>query len=659
MNASNRKVSALRIFVDSSGDPLQIYVQDSHKGELDEQLKRYGAAIVPNIQSAKFIIMDLSSELGREFARNYNHPMCKVLDLSWVSACIAEHRLLLENDNWGGYDIQGNGFQNDGGPEHDDQHMPPRIMRNRSWQDPSDPSQSNAPTNTTLFAPTLQASSSTQTSGTTVDPPVQQHPFLNSGFMHSPFIQSGAMIPPSFAFNPQLMQNPNFLMALADVYRNNMSMQMQMNLATFAANAAQQPSPFAAISAPSAPPPSSPHRTEEQLINGRSPTEPPHSSFSRQGKQRDLSSSSTSSSDSPKGKRKASPPPDDEAVGPIFTRNEKNIVFFVQVDLSHRHDLVNKIKEHGGSITNDQDIADLSILSSRSKTFPTLYNNAVKAKTPAITPSFVHDCIQKRKLLPAAPKYLVDAPKQRVTKQASEEGIHKGKPKVEAASKPERKVREQPAVKKRRVSVPKPSLEPKQMNLPPNCPPSPPPPPESTREVQSGRYKYSAAEREYVNTYLKILFERDHEMPMTAVAQKLHQKMPHHPLGSWNTTLGGPLREMLDSARKRAGITHRKNAYNQEKLGPQQATSSDSTKTVEQQRVVDDPRERDLQLVAQFFAEGGAEGVEEDDDRSELWQRLHNKAEWRTADEWMLFYEQEHQEVKRRFSEITGQEAED
>ena len=103
--------------------------------------------------------------------------------------------------------------------------------------------------------------------------------------------------------------------------------------------------------------------------------------------------------------------------------------------------------------------------------------------------------------------------------------------------------------------------------------------------------------------------------------------MPHHPIGSWNTTLGGPLREMLDSARKRAGITHRKNAYSQDKLGPQQATSSDSNKTVEQQRVVEDEsRERDLQSVAQFFAEGGAEGVEEDDDRSELWQRLHNKA---------------------------------
>ncbi|KAF5385496.1 hypothetical protein D9757_005334 [Collybiopsis confluens] len=619
MNASHPEQTPLNIFIDAAGAPLPIYIEVSHhKNQLEEQLKSHGAAIVSNARTAQFIILDLKSPLGFEFARNHSEPSCKVLDYNWIAACIAERRLLLESDNnWGGCAIEGTGYQHN----NDNQHMPPRIMRNRSWQDPVDSMSPNSTLNTALAVPaalTSQSSASILPLGAASD----SLALANFGFTPFPLFSTGPSMSPLNSFNPQIMQNPNFLMALADVYKNNMNMQ-QMNLAAFLTAATQQ-SHFA---------PSSSNQSQagERLPNELLLDKLSHPSpvVSSKGKQRASSSSSITSSDSRKGKRKASSPPsgDDGSLGPIFIRGEKSVVFFVQVDMNQRHELVGKIKEHGGSISNDQEIADLAILSSRSKTFSTLYHAAFKAKTPAITPSFIHDCIRKGRLLQVDPKYLVEAPKQRTTKHLSEEGADGKKPKVEKELEPETAAREPTVVKKRRVSVPESysDLETSFSNTKPSSPapvspPSPPPPPESSRELKGGKYRYSLLEREYVSTYAKVLFERDHEMPLATIAQKLHEKMPHHSVASWNSTLSRQLRDVIEPARKRAGIAFRKNTYSQ--------ADSASKRPVEQPRGEEDPLEVDLQLVAQFFADGSAEDVEEDDDqrRSELWKQLHRKA---------------------------------
>lgn len=100
--------------------------------------------------------------------------------------------------------------------------------------------------------------------------------------------------------------------------------------------------------------------------------------------------------------------------------------------------------------------------------------------------------------------------------------------------------------------------------------------------------------------------------------------MPHHTAKSWNTTVGGQLREVIDKARKRAGIAYRKNAYN-ETLGLQQPSTEDGDQFAKRQKLSgSDSNDRDIEFIAQFFAEGEANDVEDqDDNRAALWERLH------------------------------------
>ncbi|KAF9076221.1 hypothetical protein BDP27DRAFT_1414754 [Rhodocollybia butyracea] len=587
------------------------------------------------------------------------------------------------------------------------QFLPPRLMRRdyRSPNEPHSPSDQSSFQSNAFNVPTSHTSSQTPDSsrGNTAEPSYAQqnvhHPSQQMPMAPS-FGQPGPVLPSPFPFDqqllPQIISNPiqsqNFLMALADVYRNNMQNNMQMNFSASTNVTQAQP-----LHSGSSLGHSSAVKVEESSGDVWHSSEPPNSSSSSQkGKRRAASPDSANALSSRKGKRKAiSPSPDHSLSNPpdeILTRNGKSLVFFVQVDLSQRHDLVNKIKKHGGIITPDHNVADFSILSPKSKTFSALFK-AVKG--PAISTTFIHDCVEKGRLLHIGltSKYLVEAPRK-LTRQSSDSFVQKKKTKLEARSieehtqtkKPKfetaRVVKVEPAVVKKRVaSAHKPaSAELKAQKYIPSYPPSPPPPPESSRILwNSGKYQYTASEREYVGTLVKCLFERDHQMSMTEIAKHLHRKMPHHPLRSWETTLTGQLREVVDLARKRAGIAFRKKQYNEERCGRQQPVASSSSEVAHKsakrpkldaedsmgrdfgQVNVEDPEERDLRFVTQFFTGGGAEGIDEDDDenRSELWVRLHEQAKWRTSSSWEEFYEEHHEEIKRRFGEIMGQETEE
>lgn len=140
-------------------------------------------------------------------------------------------------------------------------------------------------------------------------------------------------------FNPQLIaqmfsdpvQKQNFYMALADVYRANMEAQTK-NLAhaAFPNNAAQYQSlPSVPSDAPHVPAHSAKVEEPTNSVSSRPP-----------------SAASTPSPSSAKGKRRAtSPGPHVSGSStPVFIHKGASVVFYVQVDLSQRHDIVNKIK---------------------------------------------------------------------------------------------------------------------------------------------------------------------------------------------------------------------------------------------------------------------------------------------------------------------------
>ncbi|KAJ4499579.1 hypothetical protein C8R41DRAFT_29180 [Lentinula lateritia] len=733
MDASVTEEPVLNIFVDSSGIPLRIFVEDSPLGPtLVNRLKIHGARITPTIQNAQYIIIESNSFSGHHYERNLEG---KILDSSWIGKCIRARRILLEDDDWGGCAVA-NTAQGEQAPP-DSQYLPPRLMRrpdprSGALSAPDIPStfQFNPTAGVIPFLPQSHTSSNTPTSsrGTTAEPAfiARQQQDGQSPHPHTPqitpspnfqapsFMQTGAMMPSAFSLNPHLLQmvpnqfqDQNFFMALADVYRANM-----MNLAALSQfHQPQQPS----YSFPEAPPDTTP-----------APVPAPASSKAKSTESHSGSSMASSSlpskelSRNDKGKQKASPAPSSSSTRsfsepqiPIFTRNGKSVMFFVQIDLSQRHDLVNQIKKNGGAISNELDKADYAILSSRSKIFATLFRTSTASGTPAVISSFVHDCIRKGRVLSHDPKYLVEAPRRQgrppsddvgSSKKLKADDVRKGrashddigpskKRKVEVARKEKvlqdtpyakKKLKaeaepratafqdirsakkskaevervissnEREQVKKREISAVDKILESKQRI------PSPPPPPESTRVFSNnGGYAYPPLEREYVETYAKVLFERDHLISNAKIAQKLYQKMPHHTAKSWNTTVGGQLREVIDKARKRAGIAYRKNAYN-ETLGLQQPSTEDGDQFAKRQKLSgSDSNDRDIEFIAQFFAEGEANDVEDqDDNRAALWERLHARAKWRTASSWEEFYEENHLEVKRHFGEITGQETE-
>ncbi|KAJ3987774.1 hypothetical protein F5890DRAFT_1404525 [Lentinula detonsa] len=476
----------------------------------------------------------------------------------------------------------------------------------------------------------------------------------------------------------QVFSNPDILRAQLHYLALCQAQQLQQPypIPTYPINTAFAPSSSASSSS----------KAEDSVISNdwpssHQPSRGPSRGPSRNGEDEQTSYSSKSPS------RTLSEPPHI----PIFTRNGRTLVFFVQIDLNQRHDLVNQIKKNGGTITNARESADYAILSSKSKIYADLFREVAASNTPAVSSLFVHDCIKKGTILSHNPKYLLNAPTSRKAgRLTSNDAGPSRKPKVEvirkdrtrdSASKSEvgsrgkvsqtiasasttkletarnkaSKDREKPVLKKRSSSA----ID-KLSESEPRIP-SPSPPLESNRVVSSaGRYSYSALEREYVEDYVKVLFGRDHNMSNTRIAKLLHEKMPHHTVNSWNTMVGGQLREMIEQKRKRAGIAYRKNAHTEEMSGRQKPTSEEGDKAVKRQKTSkEESRNQDIQFIAQFFADGEANGVDdEDDDRSALWERLHKKGKWRTPSSWEEFYEENHLEVKRHFSDIIDQEAE-
>lgn len=114
--------------------------------------------------------------------------------------------------------------------------------------------------------------------------------------------------------------------------------------------------------------------------------------------------------------------------------------------------------------------------------------------------------------------------------------------------------------------------------------------------------------------------------------------MPHHTLKSWRTYIGITIRDDIDALRKRASIAFRKaqsqkewqsqtpaplkspkfNDFDSEEPSNEVVPSSPTPTAPPQD--IDQSKEQDLRIVANYFAFGG--GDEEGQEPSAIWARL-------------------------------------
>ncbi|THV07721.1 hypothetical protein K435DRAFT_959783 [Dendrothele bispora CBS 962.96] len=426
---------------------------------------------------------------------------------------------------------------------------------------------------------------------------------------------------PMMTLNP-FFANPQLQQALTEQYR----LMLQTGAIPNAMQGGQQPFPDAYIK--QSPVSDTIHRSAQagdhatslvDVYNNRSP--------STKGKERVKSPSSVGSR------------PTSDAALPIFVNSGGlPLRFFVQIDLRDRHRVVTTIKKHGGTITNKQDDADFAILSPKSSTYASLLKTSAAIHKPAIIPSFVENCVQQCALLDHT-SYLLPVDDLAPVKEEKVKEKKVKEEKVQSEKKPKLKRKAnfgsepKARVKKAKHSTIVPNLLPYRS--------SPPPPPEHLRKYRDdGKYIYSTEELEFAVQYAEILLERDHNMPTYSIAKKLTEKMPHHTVRSWATTIGQKnvaVRDRIEKARSRAGVAYRK-AY--AKLQAQSSAQNDC-----------DPQgilEEDMKVIVNFFLNDD-DGNEDD---NVVWAHLESKRSCRTKERWADFYKEHSVEVNKRLDEL-------
>ncbi|KAF5385227.1 hypothetical protein D9615_001472 [Tricholomella constricta] len=387
------------------------------------------------------------------------------------------------------------------------------------------------------------------------------------------------------------------------------------------------------------------------------------------------------------------------------SKTGRELSFFVQVDLNNRSKVVSAIKKNGGKIVTSNMTADYAILYSRSKTFEHLLESTLTAGRPAVSASFVYDSVEQNKILDPSP-YEFDPPKPSMRgkrkRGKSEDDDDDEFPKDIAERKRLERNRRQTErrhalrlkeetspVKKAKISFEETSrpcsevqdslLQRSQSVLDePSRPRSPTPPAEHTRirRGSSDGFMYSDHEVDYCRRYVKVLLERDHRISNSAIAQALSKKMDNHSLGSWKTFLTAKkFGTEYEELRKRASIAYRKVQSNREASQPQEKVEAgpSGTRNSPPRNLKPEPPsvpevskenllEREVEIVAQFFATGGGqENAEEenadeenaDEDIDKVWSRLTGQVQCQSAISWEEFYSEYHEAVGKRYNELT------
>ncbi|KAG6912010.1 hypothetical protein DXG01_000258 [Tephrocybe rancida] len=601
--------------------------------KMARKLKKAGAVICSDPKEANIIVVDASSDAGRQFIRDWGNDTDKVvLQHTWVGACFAASKALNQDDDWGGYTAVDDGLpianETSGATEDPVKSSLPTPRITPVEAPPPVPVQSTpAPFPETprgqYIAPQNDISNVQARLYTAEQQNVLLQQQLTQAFMQMQQQQQtfsqGANPMSVFSYppGPSGPSSPYFAMQQGmGAYGMNQHFPHPNLNAPFPPSSTGVPNQSTDF--PSNVPPSV--RRKSPVFARSTPT-----SYTSGDQTRSISpanpSRSASSSSQPVSQTPSRP-------GVLFSTlfrssDGEGLAFLVQTDLVNRSETVSAIKKNGGKIATDSRTADYAVLYSQSKQFDILLRAAIAAGTPAVTATFVHDCVAKNELLktmgyefqptkgksPARGgkrKRVVleeddDSTAESANAKRSEQVLRERRDRL----KPEDKVSPKKATKAASPSAKSPQLD------DPSRPRSPTPPPEHTRQRRGpNHYIYSEQERDYAKIYLKVLLQREHDMSNTAIAKALCKKMDHHSLGSWKTFLTtDPFKTTVEGARKTAGIEFRKQEARADTLA------------------------REIEIIAQFYATGGGRQDSNDEDGDDAaWERLTQQV----GGQWML-----------------------
>ncbi|KAJ6604594.1 hypothetical protein DFH09DRAFT_1123204 [Mycena vulgaris] len=665
--------SSSQLFVED-GTPIKFYVDPGSvfsRPKLIRNLKSAGASIASDPKTADFILVQSNATTGQHFIRDWSNEK-KVLEATWVSKTMAAGRLLKESDRWG--DCLAIEDPSVGAEDLEQNHLPtPRIT-------PVEAPPNTWPSNGgPLQPPTYPAPDSRHSS---------QQPSVMNGHLVPPILpnqipqypqQPGGQQP--VYYHPPPQQFPSGLnihpdvysMVLVDIMKNQgllpwagppqgpgmqngrqNGMQNGMQPGFFAPpgiNPMQYPQMYsqppglipahdrsASPLSVSDPLPPSPSRRSSAELKGKGKATP-YVPRSVSGSSRTLVSSSTSDK--------------------IFISNAgEPLTFYVAIEVHNRSLTLNHIKKNGGQIST-QTTADFAILSSRSKDFEILLETVMSSNGTAVKPAFVLDSVEQHALLDPSRYEFELPPKLRKVQKAGPSSPRKAdaekRQAINSRKAKSRKAKKDVAVKEERNS---PGL---------SRIPSPSPPPEHTRVLLNGiKYRYPEVENAYVRRYAAVLFERDQDTSFTAMAAKLHAKMPHHSAPAWVQHISHTLRDDVEDARKRARIAHRKEEHhrqvNADEPPAKRAKSSNSEDDGGRgagadpgpgAETVNVDVQHDLNAIAHFFANGGDAEQEGDEEQSakdaRTWARLTEQTPCRTEANWVDFYNNNHDRVMQLY----------
>ncbi|EMD42123.1 hypothetical protein CERSUDRAFT_110666 [Gelatoporia subvermispora B] len=384
----------------------------------------------------------------------------------------------------------------------------------------------------------------------------------------------------------------------------------------------------------------------------------------------------------------------------LFVEDGRALNFVVQIDTRNRKEIIQTVKAGGGKIIADIDKADYVVLNPNSHSFRQLLERAENFQKHAVNAQFVFDCAEEQTLVepdgygfgghvskPKAnrgrPSSSISSPSGKSKKSMTEADIRAASTRTSKSSSQRASKTTTVKTQKDREKVARRSSEKERSDPEPSKPkakrakekstedtefrysdlsrhallpdePSPPPPDKIVRYVE-GKNLYSQEDRDYFLRYLLILLRRDPDLTNFAIAEKMHKKMPHHSLASWNAFMGHKKIEM-EAARKKAMIAWRK-AIQEQRRAQQASDMESSRETPVQSMDISSrtpstpalPRKTDFELLAEFLAGGGADTRSDD----EVWEEMGRLHPSRTATGWRALWDEQGVEINEAVQKLT------
>ncbi|KAI0281573.1 hypothetical protein BGY98DRAFT_957988 [Russula aff. rugulosa BPL654] len=351
--------------------------------------------------------------------------------------------------------------------------------------------------------------------------------------------------------------------------------------------------------------------------------------------------------------------------GVFSMKNGQPMLVFVQIDTRGRHEIVHQIKKNGGKITADIPKAAFVILNPRSVSYPDLRQEADDSGRTIVQTPFVTESIKQGHLLDPNDYLLGDASSPRKPNRSghrpttlrdkhSPESDHA----ISETQTSDTVVDAAPPIPAREHSVT----------------------PEPPAAVQSKNgFRFTPAEMTYTWALIRRIITKDPLASRMAVAKALHEKMPHHPVSSWLSTLTRqreifttasephpPASDLQDSTyqprNETSDVEMDEAGRDTEELEELQVGASllaegDSIHDDEQRQSLPgensserDAYVRDFEALVGFLTSADSDGGRDD----EIFQRLAAKNTCMTAPSWPEFLEQHAEavteEVERRYT---------